>query len=85
MDSCFGYLTEERIERLSDNSCKRIIIDVSFSSLHKVMLVKGLNLNNCFIDMTLAVCVNTELHSSILHFLLAMLEVIQKGQRCFYL
>ena len=83
MDSCFGYLTEKRIERLSDNSCKRIIIDVSFSSLHKVMLVKGLNLNNCFIDMTLAVCVNTEL--VVLHFLLAMLEVIQKGQRCFYL
>ena len=63
MDSCFGYLTEKRIERLSDNSCKRISIDVSFSSLHKVMLVKGLNLNNCFLDMTLAVCVNTELHS----------------------
>ena len=78
----YGDLTEKRIERLSDNSCKRIIIDVSFS-LHKVMLVKGLNLNNCFIDMTLAVCVNTEL--VVLHFLLAMLEVIQKGQRCFYL
>ena len=46
------------------------------------MLVKGVNLNNCFIDMTLAVYVNTELHSI---SLLAMLEVTQKGQRCFYL
>ena len=59
---------------------------VSSRSLHNVMLQKGLNLNNCFIDMTLAVCVNTELQSSTAYIsLLAMLEVIQKGQRCFYL
>lgn len=81
-------MREKRIERLlPDKGCKRIIIDVSWSSLHKGMLEKGLNLNNCFIDMTLAVCVNTELQSSTTAYisLLAMLEVIQKGQRCFYL
>lgn len=50
------------------------------------MLEEGWNLNNCFIGMTLAVCVNTELLSSTAYIsLLAMLEIIQKGQRCFYL
>lgn len=72
----------------SDNykGYKMIIMDVSSSSLHKVMQEKGLNLNNCFIDMTLAVCVNTELQRSSAYIsLLTTLEVIQTGQRCFYL
>ena len=57
----------------SDNykGYKMIIMDVSSSSLHKVMQEKGLNLNNCFIDMTLAVCVNTELHSSTAYFFIS--------------
>ena len=62
------------------------MMDVSSRSLHNVMLVKRLNLNNCFIDMTLAVCVNTELQRSSAYIsLLTTLEVIQTGQRCFYL
>ena len=35
------------------------------------MLAKGLNLNNCFIDMTLAVCVNTELRSTTAYFFIS--------------
>ena len=46
-------------------------MDTSSRSLHNVMLVKRLNLNNCFIDMTLAVRVNTELHSSTAYFFIS--------------